>query len=143
MSSSRLLLAVACVVLACASLTLAGPLTCNRILGVGLADQSFTTTGEGIANLVYFVGAFALPSNVSSSAQFSSFQFTYTLPDQSGYTTPNVVRFAVYADDGTGTLISHSRGTIIKAGIVGDQAVVGQMQYAVGTVQSGTNYRLG
>ena len=143
MSSFRCVLAAVCVLLLVSAPVALAQLTCTELLGVGITDQTFTTTDEGSTNLVYFVGAFQLPSTITSTSSFSSFQFTYTVPDQSGYTTPNTVSFAVYADDGTGNLIAESQIATINSGVTGDQTVTALILGSASALQPATSYRLG
>ena len=140
-AAAAVLAAVAVLLVSCAPVALAQ--TCTSLLGVSINEQTFTTALINFTNQVYLVGAYQLPSTIKNTTQFSSFQFTYTVPDQTGVSTPNSVRFAIYTDDAADTLVAQSVLLTIKSGVTGDQTLVGHVQGTALALLPTTKYRIG
>ena len=83
------MLALLCLLLlVCAPATVCES-TCTELLGVSIKDQAFSKVAQQSNSLVYIEGPYELPSAVTSTSHYTSFQFTFTVPDQTGYITPN------------------------------------------------------
>ena len=114
-----------------------------KLLGVGLADQSFTAQAQQSNNLVYIQGPYKPTGNVTATSDFMAKQFRYTVPDQTGYRTPNFLRFAVY-NTSDGTLVAESTLAVIQAGVKGAQTFTPGIDGRTKTLRpTGATLRLG
>ena len=114
--------------------------TCTALVGdANLADYPGSQEAGG-SNAIQAIGFFTAPNNMPT---YNQYIFQYTVPDQTGYETPNHLKFALYTNDPSNpALVAESNMVTIK-NVGGDQSLVATVANQVSQIQAGQSYLLG
>ena len=113
--------------------------TCTTLLGDDNLTDYPDTIELGADGIVYAIGTFQAPSYTL----YTSYEFNFTVPDQSGYTTPNLLRFAVYTNDTTPRLVTQSQTATIQS-VSGPQNFIVKVPFNVSDIlYPGRQYYIG
>ena len=113
------------------------PAQCTAIIGNSNLTQYQNTIELGSGNLIFGIGYFKAPLFTI----YANYSFTFTVPDQTGYTTPNQLKFAVYTNNtkGSSKLVSQSQTVTIQS-VSGPQTFTVGLQGSAGLIIPGQNY---
>ena len=112
---------------------------CNTLIGDDNVNDYPNTIEVGQGNLILAIGTFKAPL----ITLYTSYEFNFTVPDQTGYTTPNELKFAVYTNATSPVLVAQSK-TVIVQSVSGPQNFLVKLQgNLTGILIPGRQYLLG
>ena len=111
---------------------------CNTLLGDDTVADYPNTLELGQGNLIVAIGSLQAPL----LTLYTSFEFTFTIPDQTGFSTPNELKFAVYTNNITSPALVAQSQTVTIQSVSGPQSFTVALQGSSHFLLPGHSYVL-